>query len=360
MDYIDQKYINQVSVYLRNFKRKSSNNFNFSCPFCGDSKKVLSKARGYIYEKRGKLNFYCHNCGKSCGFKNFLRFIDESIYNDYCMEKFNIGRTSYGGVGIKTDIQPIVQARAKIELGISSIQSLSSIHPVKKYIEARNIPDQYYNILYYTPTFQTFIRKFSEKFSTLVNGDVKNMVHKETISNLPNDKRIVIPFYKETNDLFMIQGRFFSGFNSLSYRYVTISLYGDSDLQSYPKIYGMERWNPKKPTYIVEGPLDSLFLDNCLAIGGSTINLSLPFFNKFDPENTIFIFDNEPYNREIVKRMYMVIRAGYKIFIWPRIQSKDINDFIVKGGSTSLFYDQSRIFSGIRANLEMLKFLKKV
>lgn len=350
MDYIDQKYINQISVFLRNFKHKSENNYNFSCPFCGDSKKNQSKARGYIYEKRGNLNYYCHNCGKSCSLKNLIKFIDESIYNEYCLEKFNTGLTKRGGVGVNTDIHKIVQSK-KIEIDSKySLSLLDSIHPIKQYIRNRKIPLKYYNILYYTDNFKYFIQELNEKY--------KLSIDKNIIDNIPNDQRIIIPFYKETSDLFIIQGRFFSGSNTY-YRYITINLYKND---SYPKIYGMERWNPKKTTYITEGPLDSLFLDNCLAIGGSTINISSPFFNKFDKLNTIFIFDNEPYNKEIVNKMHSVIELGYKIFIWPQsIHSKDINDYIMNNDNdVSIFYNNENYFNGIRAKLEILKYLKKV
>ena len=35
--FIEQKYINDISSQLRNFKKKSNNLYNFSCPVCGDS-----------------------------------------------------------------------------------------------------------------------------------------------------------------------------------------------------------------------------------------------------------------------------------------------------------------------------------
>ena len=69
-----------------------------------------------------------------------------------------------------------------------------------------------------------------------------------------------------------------------------------------------------------------MFIDNCLAAAGADLIL------KVSPENVTYIFDNEPRNKEIVKRMYKMIDKNYNIFIWPEsIQSKDINDMIISG-----------------------------
>ena len=76
---------------------------------------------------------------------------------------------------------------------------------------------------------------------------------------------------------------------------------------------------------IVEGPIDSLFLDNCLAMGGADM-----FFDRVSPEQVTYIFDNEPRNKEIIKRMYDVIEKDYNLVVWPDdMRHKDINDMIV-------------------------------
>ena len=51
-------------------------------------------------------------------------------------------------------------------------------------------------------------------------------------------------------------------------RYITIMLDEDS-----PKVFGLDRVNETEPIYIVEGPFDSLFLDNSIAMAGVTLIL---------------------------------------------------------------------------------------
>jgi hypothetical protein len=53
--YLEQKYLLLVSSQLQLFKKKSNNLFNFRCPYCGDSQKSKSKARGYVFQKENSL-----------------------------------------------------------------------------------------------------------------------------------------------------------------------------------------------------------------------------------------------------------------------------------------------------------------
>ena len=68
-----------------------------------------------------------------------------------------------------------------------------------------------------------------------------------------------------------------------------------------PMIFGLDqiKRNSRDSVYVVEGPIDSLFLDNAIAVGGAD-------FSKLESEvrkdKCIIVFDNEPRNREIVKK----------------------------------------------------------
>jgi hypothetical protein len=146
-----------------------------------------------------------------------------------------------------------------------------------------------------------------------------NKIKPNTFTNVNGEHpRLIIPFYDTTGNLFAIQGR---AFGNEQPKYLTIKL--DETKQ---KVYGLERVNFQKHIYITEGPIDSLFIDNCLAAAGADLIL------KVSSENVTYIFDNEPRNKEIVKRMYKMIDKNYNIFIWPEsIRSKDINDMIISG-----------------------------
>ena len=154
---------------------------------------------------------------------------------------------------------------------------------------------------------------YAPKFFEWVNKVVPNK-----FPSLKGDHpRLVIPFFDENSKMFAFQGRAFG--NEIP-KYITITLDPDRN-----KIYGLNRLDKTKPVQVVEGPIDSLFLDNCIAVGGAD-------FTRLEKENTTIIFDNERRNVELLKQIEKTIDLGYKIVLWPDdLQEKDINDMIISG-----------------------------
>ena len=91
---LDIKYLRLVSSRLRNFKQKKEGLFNFSCPVCGDSKKNLTKARGYAFAKGNDYFYRCHNCGVSTNVGNLIKHVDTTIYKEYVPERYSSGRSN--------------------------------------------------------------------------------------------------------------------------------------------------------------------------------------------------------------------------------------------------------------------------
>ena len=295
--YIEQKYLSIVSSQLSQFKKKGDFLYNFRCPYCGDSQRSQTKARGFIFRKEMDLIYKCHNCGKGASFKNFLKYVDSKIYNDYIMERYK-----------KREDVPTVEVRkSKVTQGEAPLKKLKRIsqlewnHPVKKFVQKRKIPSQFHYELYFAP-----------KFCKWVNTIIPNK-----FSNLQYDHpRLVIPFFDEKGKMFAFQGR---SFGQETPKYITIIL--DSTKN---KIYGLNRIKRNKPIYAVEGPIDSLFLDNCIAVAGAEFtSLSL---------DTTIIFDNDRRNKEILRQIEKTIDRGYSVVLWPNdVKEKDINDMILSG-----------------------------
>ena len=299
--YIDLKFINVLSSRLSKFKRKNDHLFNFRCPHCGDSQKNKTKARAYLYRVKNDMFFKCHNCGMGQNLANFIKFIDPKLHSEYTLERYK--GSAPATPEPKFDFKPPVFKEVNIIEELPTIAELSNEHPAKKYIIKRKIPDKFFDILYYTDQFMSLVNK----------------IKPDTFNNFKGEHpRLIIPFYDTTGNLFAFQGR---AFGKEQPKYLTIKL--DETKQ---KVYGLERVNFQKHIYITEGPIDSLFIDNCLAAAGADLTL------KTNPDNVTYIFDNEPRNKEIVKRMYKIIDNNYNLFIWPEsIQSKDINDLITSG-----------------------------
>jgi len=302
MSYIESKYISLVSSRLDKFSQKSKDNYNFRCPYCGDSQKTKSKARGYLYSIRDTFNYKCHNCGKSISFKNFLKDIDSTLHDQFVIEKFKNSKEEI--YKLKPEIKKEEKKNLKKYFNLPTISELNKEHFAKQYVEQRKIPEKFYNRLY-----------FCEKFKEWTNSQ------KQTFKSLEHDEpRIIIPLIYN-GKIFGFQGRSLSKKPKL--KYITIILD-----DTFPKLYGFDEINWSKNVYVVEGPFDSMFIDNAIAMVGADLNVdSILNNNKID---YVFVYDNEKRNKEIVNRMEKVISDGHSIIIWPDdLKEKDINDMIL-------------------------------
>jgi len=334
--YIDLKFINDMSARLSQFKRKSDYLYNFRCPHCGDSKKNKTKARAYFYRVKNDMFFKCHNCGEGQSLANFIKFIDPKLHDQYLLERYKGSAPSTQKPKLNFDFKPQFddkETKANLLDELTKVSELSENHPVLEYVQDRKIPEEHYDKLYLCDKFMEFVNKVKPQTFPFIKQD---------------HPRLIIPFYDYDGKLFAFQGR---AFGKEQPKYLTIKL-----KESKRKIYGLERVNLQLPINIVEGPIDSLFIDNCLAMGGADM-----FFDRVPAEQITYIFDNEPRNKEIIKRMYDVIEKDFNIVIWPEhIQSKDVNDMIKSGMSKEEVSDiiSTNTFAKLEA-LTKLSYYKK-
>ena len=329
MSYIDTKYLNIIGPQLLQFKKKGDFLWNFRCPYCGDSQKSRTKARGFGYRKKNDLFYKCHNCGVGTTLGKLIEYVDSKIHKDYIMERYRCGvKTNNPEPEFKFDV-PIFRKKGVLK-SLKSISDLSTEHPARKIVEERLIPSEFLSDLYQCESFYKFTNTLvPNKFPSL-DGD---------------HPRLLIPFRNEKGEVFAYQGR---SFGKEQPKYITIRLDDDTT-----KIFGLDRIDDSKQVYAVEGPLDSLFLDNCIAVGGADLA-------KLE-NDTVIIFDNEPRNREICKQMDSCIGFGKRIVIWPdSMKHKDINDMIMAGYVKEQIQEiiDDNIFSGASAKLRFSEWKK--
>ena len=316
MDLVDSKYIGLISSRLQKFKRVKPDLYNFRCPICGDSQKHKNKARGYIYVVKNNTNFKCHNCGASLSLNNFIKKIDGTLHKQYTLEKFKEGHTGRGFVVEEPEFKfkkPVF--RKKLDLPKASENA-----DAREYLEKRKLnPDKFY---------------FANNFKRWVN------TKKQTFDTIGRDEsRIIIPMYDRDKNLIGFQGR---SLVPNSVKYITVMLEDEA-----PKIYGLETIDEKLPIYVVEGPFDSTFVDNSVALCGSDGDLGY-----LEGSDTILVYDNEPRNREIVGRIGRCIERNQKVVIWPsNIIEKDINDMVLAGHDVMSML-KLNTYSGLEAKLK--------
>ena len=322
MDLIDSKYIGLVSVRLEKFKRVKADLYNCRCPICGDSQKNKTKTRGYLYQIKNNTNYKCHNCGVSLSFNNFLKQIDPMLHKQYSMEKFKEGFT---GKNFVVEEPKFEFSKPKFTKKLD-LPKASEVPVAKEYLEKRKLnPEKFY---------------YAENFKKWVNQQ------KHTFENINKDEsRIIIPMYDVDNNLIGFQGR---SIESSYNKYITIMLVDDA-----PKVYGLEKIDSQKPVYIVEGPFDSTFIKNAVAMCGSDIDIG-----SFGWSDYIWVFDNEPRNREIINRISKTIDRGDKVVIWPTsIKQKDINDLVIAGYDPENMLE-SNTYSGLEAKVKFNEWKK--
>jgi len=321
MDFVDVKYINLISPRLQKFKKVKNNLFNFRCPICGDSQKNKNKARGYLYQVKNNTNYKCHNCGINVSFNNFLKQTDSNLHNQYTFEKFKSGTT---GKNFPTEEPKFKFDKPKFNSKIDLPKAVENPE-AKKYLENRKLnPYKFY---------------YSENFKTWVNSI------KLTFDDTRYDEpRIIIPlFYKK--ELVGVQGR---SLGSNKIKYITIMFDDDA-----PKIYGLDEIEKDKTIYVTEGPFDSTFIRNAIALCGADGDI-----DKWGIGDCVWIYDNEPRNSEIVSRISRVIENGQKVVIWPStITEKDINDMVLSGLDVESVIE-SNIYYGLEAKLKFTSWKK--
>jgi len=322
MDLVDSKYIGLVSSRLQKFKRVKADLYNFRCPICGDSQKHKNKARGYFYQVKTNTNFKCHNCGASLSFNNFLKQIDPTLHKQYTMEKFKDGFT---GKGFVVE-EPKLEFKKPVFKSKLDLPRASEIPAAKKYLEKRKVDStQFY---------------YAAKFKEWVN------TKKQTFDFIKKDEsRIIIPMYDTERNLIGFQGR---SLIPNSVKYITVMLNEEA-----PKVYGLDKINKGEIVYIVEGPFDSTFVSNSVAMCGSDSSLEC-----LEGNSIVFVYDNEPRNKEIVGRIDKCISRGQRVIIWPSIiEDKDINDMVLSGHDIMSVL-KSNTYSGLEAQIKFNNWKK--
>ena len=309
MNYIDTKYISLISHRLRNFTKKGDYLWNFSCPFCGDSQTNKRKARGFVYRTKNDLFYKCHNCSHGTNLSKLIEYVDAPLHKEYVLERYKEGLTSNGrgdktpGAGIKAPKFDFKKPVFKKSLGLQSFAQLDKTHPAVKFLSKRMLPKDAWNDIYFCPKFFEFSNTFIENKFPSLEGD---------------HPRMVIPFRNEDGEIFAFQGR---AFGDEKQKYITIII---DKKQS--KIFGLDRVDTSTKIHIVEGPIDSLFLQNGIAVAQS--DLRLPQYK----DKSVLIPDNEPRNKEVCRQIEKFIDEDYSVCIWPKgIKEKDINDMILSG-----------------------------
>jgi len=330
MFWVDKKYLRLVSSRFRNSSWKNEELLNHSCPYCGDSEKNSHKARGYHFKMKETYIYKCHNCGVSKPFGKFLKEQDSSMWKQYAVEKFYKKDPTFTNV---------VVPKTKVVFKDDPLKKVGCISAVEAkeatdYLNHRQIPKDKWDDLYYIENCQS-LSLLDYKYKDRVFG---------------NDPRLILPFYSRQGKLIGVSGR---ALNNNKLRYLTLKFDDQESL-----IYGLRTVDYNKKVYVTEGPIDSLFLPNAIAVAGSDFSKLKSYVPT---EQAVVVFDNERRNSELIKKMSQIIDDGFEICFWPKhIKQKDINDMILNGLSANVVEQtiNENKFSGLSAKMALSDWSK--
>lgn len=330
---VDRTFLLRLSPKLNRFSRKKDDLYNFRCPLCGDSQKNKTKSRGYIYRKKNDYFYMCHNCGAGTSFFNFLNQVDPNLSAEYTMERYknsdNTNQPDPDFTEVKT--KPVFEHK----IDLPSIDSLSDDHYAKIYVKSRKIPEKQLSKLFFADDFKKFVSSFG------VDKDLHD-----------RDQRLIIPFFDRENKLLGFQGR---ALGQSKLRYITIRL---NEGLGLPLFFGADSVDESEKILVLEGPIDSMFLENSVAVACSNLQSVVSLYDK---SKVVLLFDNEPRNKEIVQQMEHAIDEHFNICIWPEmIEEKDINDMVLNGFTSEELQDiiDNNTFVNLRAKMEFVNWKK--
>ena len=330
---MEQQAIMDISSQLEQFKTITPNKtYNFRCNICGDSQTNELKTRGYFFysQKDDIYMFKCHNCGSAFSFQHYLKQWFNSEYKELRKNIFKSRGIRQFAPKVEkdfkvdeifdTEYQKQLNSLMSITQEVNILQAIPELplnHPARRYLTSRKISDNMQTRLFYTDNFKEFIDSI---IPSSILGTRK----------IPADERIVFPLTTVDNEIIGFQGRCIGKASDL--RYSTIKM-----AESYPKMFGLNQIDKTSdtPILVVEGAMDSLFLENSIALNGGDINSLTDIITgeNIDKSRFIIILDNEPRSKDTKNRVQKAIDAGYKVVIWNNIDPKykDINDMIMGG-----------------------------
>jgi hypothetical protein len=248
-------------------------------------------------------------------FSNFLKHVDAPTHKQYSLEKFKEGHTGRNFVVEEPDFKfeaPKFKKSLSIPKAFENPRS-------NGYLTARKLDSSKF---YYTKKFKKFVNTIKPTFD-----DTRY-----------DEERIIIPIYYEKN-LIGLQGR---SIDPNPVKYITV-MFDDNA----PKIYGLDDVKKSEAVYVTEGPFDSTFIRNAIAMCGADADVS-----RWGINNPVWIYDNEPRNREIVNRIDRTIDKGDSVVIFPSsMDEKDINDMVIAGHDVQKIVE-CNTYSGLEAKLK--------
>tara|TARA_R110000787_G_scaffold100723_1_gene205790 strand:+ start:7518 stop:8543 length:1026 start_codon:yes stop_codon:yes gene_type:complete len=302
-DYVAQKFL-QYAGYAK--YKKYNSVYEGGCNVCNEGKSWGRKRRLYYIPKKELI--FCQNCGWS---SRPLKWISHST-----------------GMSVED-----ILAEAKQESCIDLNHDLDRISIGSKHNDT-TLPDDSINL--FDPIQIRFYRGTPmvlraldyiklRKLDVAVNRPKSLWI---SLSDYTHQNRLVLPFY-ENGKIIHYQTRSITDDGKPSY---LSKVNSDKPLFNYDNIDSDLDY-----IFICEGPIDSFFVQNGVAVAGIQKDCKTDGFNssqrsqldRFIGLKPIWVLDSQHLDETSMKRSLALIERGDNVFIWPKdfgMKFKDLNE----------------------------------
>lgn len=295
--------------------RNISGGYNFRCPICGDSKKNKNKKRGYVLHDDGSWVYICHNKCGSMSFLNFLKEYHPAKFREIIIYAFkNKKQRNKEREEIRSEAQKTYKANNIYQFKEGELLNIYDEHPMARralaYCKERKIRKGAYS--------KWFVCIEGNQFFVRDNNGDLVLNDKGFPKGNEYRNRLIIPYYTFGKKWVQFDARALDD-SFLRYRNLE-----DADRE----LYNIEWLDTSKPFFLLEGSINSTFIRNSVAFGG-TKHLK-GFLEKYphiveNAHNGTFIWDNDDAGYD---EMGYTIDLGFNWFNWSTI--KPIKKYMFK------------------------------
>ena len=293
---------------------------NFRCNVCGDSQDKKHVKRGFLLFNHGKNNerywVYkcqrptCQACEKAWGAERWLKFTDPFLFNCYENELKQCNRDDGHADAIRDKIEKM-RALKELEFVNDAIKKLEQEKKDIKFFKPilKGETDLFKDAIVYCEKRKLPYERWKE-FFVATGGKYQN--------------RLIIPFFDDENKIHYWQGRHLYGHEPK---------YLNRTVDKSEAIYNFHHINKTQPVVVLEGPFDSMFVENAIATLG--LSLAEKMQDQIDKLDAYYLFDNDEAGNVKARKF---LKAGKFVFLWKDFLKemkltkdvKDINDAILK------------------------------
>ena len=277
--------------------KKHTGQYNAACPVCKEGKSLGKKKRLWYYPKTN--TFHCFNCNRTWSALNWIKQITGMSFEEI---QYEISANDFSvDVLVKEENFSISKRKNIPDLPYDSINLFDE---TQKNFYIKNV--------FFKKALQ-YIK--DRRLDTAVNKSPNLFI---SLTDTIHQNRLCIPFYDRNKKVCFYQTR---ALDNAEPRYLGKVGYEKT-------VFGIDRIDVNIPyIFIFEGPIDSMFVKNGVAVAGISLTKTQSIqLAEFPFHQRIWVLDNPSHDSTAKDKIKELLKKNETIFSWKIGSSyKDFN-----------------------------------